>query len=255
MGLPELNRANILKLQGDVGELKIKVGALVGEIEGFDPIISDESFPNIIPPTPIGVTASALFRTIQVTWVYDSSSYISSYEVHASKEKGFRPTDATRVYVGRDSGYQFPASLDETWHFKVRARNYHDEYSEFSEEASATTVGISEHEIDEKWRIDLIEEVNQYTDERKQEIMDEVANKLDADVYHDNIILKADKVTTLEELAKKLEKQDVQDVVNEAIDELVITQEKIAPGAVGTNQIESGSIREQQMKWSTHLIF
>lgn len=255
MGLPEINRARILELQNQIIELELEIDRLSGDVGSYDPIVRDENFENITPRIPNGVIAEGLFRSIMVQWSFDVSSYIASYEVYASKNKGFTPRETDLIWRGLAGSYIHQASTNETWYFRVRAVNRHGVASEYSVEASGSTAQIDGFEIKEEYKIDLIEYTNQYTDERKTEIMEEVAKKLDAQVYHDNIILKADQEFVIEELKKKLNQESVQAEIDKAIDELVITPDKIAPGAVGTNHLEAGMITEEKMKWATHLIF
>lgn len=53
--------------------------------------------------------------------------------------------------------------------------------------------------------------------------------------------------TDLSELLGKLETDQLSDQV--------VTRNKLAVGAVGTDQLEAGAINEEKMKWSTHLLF
>src|SRR5690606_17655637 len=137
-------------------------------------------------------TATPLFRSILVTWDFKGDSYISHYEVFASKERDFTPRDEHLIWAGLSGGFQHRASTGETWFFRVRSVNRHGRASALSHQVEATTVNIDGYEIEEKYKIDMLEEANQYTDERKQEIMETVANKVDADYLHGQLILKAD---------------------------------------------------------------
>jgi len=248
MGLQEVNRARIEMLEREIAVLK-------GDVGSISPIVTDKSFPNITPDAPLNVTAEALFRTILVMWDFNSASYVSKYEVYASKENNFTPRAEHLVWSGNTGSYTHKASTGETWYFRVRAVNTHGEASVLSAQVSATTVDISGFEIEEKYKIDLVEEVNQYSDENKREILKALADKLDAQVFYDNLILKSDIEDIIDELRKKLDEESVQSIVSKAVDELVITQDKIAPHSIGTNQLEAGAITEEKMKWAHHLIF
>lgn len=200
MPLRNINRANIKKLEAEVSKLS-------GEVENIDPVVDDSSFPDIEPEAPRGVRAVSLFRNILVMWDYDDSSYISAYEVFASQEKGFSPRMEHLVWRGKASGFTHNASTGETWYFRVRAKNYHDTYSVMSPEVEATTVDISGFEIEEKYKIDLIEYTNQYTDELRDEIMEDLADKVGFDYLYNNFLLKEDA-------------QTIEDRVSELSDEL-----------------------------------
>lgn len=192
MGLPEVNRARIEQLNLNIASMQDEVSLLKGDVESIDPIVNDNSFPNIVPKIPVNVTASSLFRNVQVMWAYDTATYIAAYEVYASKENGFTPLATHLVWSGKAGAYNHEASTGETWHFRVRAINTHGVASDYSEQVSASTVDISGFEIDEQWQIDTIEYANQYTDERKTEIMQAVADKADYDYVYNNLLLKAD---------------------------------------------------------------
>src|SRR5690606_26142616 len=125
MGLPEVNRARIEKLNKMMAEL-------YDEVEKIDPIVSDDSFPDIDPPVPQRVTATPLFRNIQVTWDFKGDSYISHYEVFASKERDFTPRDEHLIWAGLSGGFQHRASTGETWFFRVRSVNRHGRASALS---------------------------------------------------------------------------------------------------------------------------
>lgn len=185
MGLEHVNRANIEALNQEVKILK-------GEVSSIDPIVTDESFPNIKPPVPRNVLATGLFRNIMVSWDYDMASYIGAYEVYASQDANFTPLANHLIWRGKASSYIHEASTDQTWYFRVRAVNTHGVPSDFSDQVTGTTARIAGLEIEETWRIDLLEEANLYTNERRAEIMQEVAKKIDADFVHGQLLLKVD---------------------------------------------------------------
>lgn len=227
MALPEINRARIEALETEVNSLQ-------GDFDSYDPVVRDESFENVTPLAPQNVRATALFRVIQVMWTYDTATYVSSYEVYASKNAGFTPTVNDLIWSGKAGAYGHPASLGETWYFRVRARNTHGVYSAYSEEVSAATVSIDGLEIDEQWQLDTVQYANQYTDARELEIMTTVADKLDATVYHGQIVLKADTATVNEQFdvirADVLTKAGLTYVDNQlALKEKLIHKDTVAP--------------------------
>lgn len=195
MSIPSVNRARIEKLNREIVALQQEVSSLQQEFDAYDPIVYDDSFPDTLPTKPMSVRASGLFRNIQVMWAFDRSTYISAYEVYASKNAGFTPVSTDLVWSGLDSGYTHKASLGETWYFKVRAINTHGTPSEYSDEVSASTTQVVDVEIDSHYTNGVVSDANQYTDERKNEIMDEVAYKADGVYAYDNILLSERKFT------------------------------------------------------------
>ncbi|MGD6778843.1 phage tail spike protein [Sutcliffiella horikoshii] len=106
--------------------------------------VDDESFPDIIPPTPSGVTAVGMYRMVRVNWNYDSSSYIASYEVYASQVPGFIPTSERLIHRGKSGGILFDAgNVNRQWYFRVRMVNTRGSAGPFSEEVTATSVAIN----------------------------------------------------------------------------------------------------------------
>lgn len=83
---------------------------------------------------------------IQLDWTFDNKLYYN-YEVYASQIKGFEP-DTTgytnRIYVGQASSLLHEVKPMQTWYYRVRAGNTHDNYNEFSNEVSATTRKLSD---------------------------------------------------------------------------------------------------------------
>ena len=109
--------------------------------------IVDADYPDIIPVVPGNFTANGNFKTIMLEWDYDSSSYLSAYELFASQVAEFTPDTSNLVWRGKAGGYAFKAEINEQWYFKLRAVNYHNRSSDFTEEISAQTVQVSEGDI------------------------------------------------------------------------------------------------------------
>jgi phage minor structural protein len=65
----------------------------------------------------------------------------------------------------------------------------------------------------------------------------------------------AEKAKEAEQNAITYSEAFTEEMVAESLRDLIITKDKLAENSVGTNQIEAGSIREDKMKWTTHLIF
>lgn len=108
-------------------------------------VIKSDNFPDTLPK-PSNVTALGLWSMIQLDWTFDNKLYYN-YEVYASQIKGFKP-DTTgytnRIYVGQASSLLHEVKPMQTWYYRVRAGNTHDNYNEFSNEVSATTSKLSD---------------------------------------------------------------------------------------------------------------
>src|SRR5690625_4109696 len=103
------------------------------------PIIDDTNYPDIKPDTPTNFTAEGLFRVIQLSWDYDTASYIKHYEVYGSQVSDFVPESQHLLYRGQISGYAHEVGTGETWYYYVRAVNTRGTASNFSNRVSATT--------------------------------------------------------------------------------------------------------------------
>ncbi|WP_461197389.1 phage tail spike protein [Clostridioides difficile] len=108
-------------------------------------VIKSDNFPDTLPEIS-NVTALGLWSMIQLDWTFDNKLYYN-YEVYASQIKGFKP-DTTgytnRIYVGQSSSLLHEVKPMQTWYYRVRAGNTHDNYNEFSNEVSATTSKLSD---------------------------------------------------------------------------------------------------------------
>jgi phage minor structural protein len=124
----------------DIEDLKERVNRPI-------PPVTNERFPNIKPGTPTNVEAVGGFRTIQLYWDYDSSVYISHYEVYGSQVKGFVPDSQHLLYKGRTSSFAHEVNTDEVWYYRIRAVNTHGTPGDFTEEVSASTVRIISDDI------------------------------------------------------------------------------------------------------------
>lgn len=107
------------------------------------PEINDDSFPDDVPPIPTNFTADGRFETIALSWDYDPSSYIASYEIYASEIQGFTPSSANLIWRGKSGGHVFNADVNEQWYFRIRAVNTHGTASAYSDEEVANTLQIN----------------------------------------------------------------------------------------------------------------
>lgn len=106
-------------------------------------IISNKNYPDTLPKTSI-ITLHAGLGTIQVDWTYERQTYYS-YQLYGSTQQGFTPTSADLLYEGQASSFLHTAAPGSTWYFRVRAKNTHGRFNEFSEEAGITCFIIDEN--------------------------------------------------------------------------------------------------------------
>ena len=108
---------------------------------GADGSIGD--FPETLPEVP-NITAKVYgFANIELSWTFENKIYYS-YELYASKTKGFVPNTFNLIFSGQASTYLYQAEPNETWYFRACALNTHGQRTEFSEEVEASTVKISD---------------------------------------------------------------------------------------------------------------
>jgi phage minor structural protein len=116
--------------------------------------VTDDSFPDITPPSPTGVKATGLFKSIVIEWDYNPSSYIASYEVYASQVNNFVPDSSNLIFRGKSGGTVLQAENDQQWYFRVRSANTHGTVSSLSTQVTAQTIRISEVDFDELMVVD-----------------------------------------------------------------------------------------------------
>ena len=108
---------------------------------GADGSIGD--FPQTLPEVP-NITAKVYgFANIELNWTFENKVYYS-YELYASKTKGFTPNTFNLIFSGQASTYLYQAEPNETWYFRACALNTHGQRTEFSEEVEVSTVKISD---------------------------------------------------------------------------------------------------------------
>ncbi|HBH3650240.1 TPA: phage tail protein [Clostridioides difficile] len=126
-----------------IDDLEEKIDKVQNNVDNI--VIESDNFPDTLPE-PSNVTALGLWSMIQLDWTFDNKLYYN-YEVYASQIKGFKP-DTTgytnRIYVGQASSLLHEVKPMQTWYYRVRAGNTHDNYNEFSNEVSATTSKLSD---------------------------------------------------------------------------------------------------------------
>lgn len=108
---------------------------------GADGSIGD--FPETLPEVP-NITAKVYgFANIELSWTFENKVYYS-YELYASKTKGFTPNTFNLIFSGQASTYLYQVEPNETWYFRACALNTHGQRTEFSSEVEVSTVKISD---------------------------------------------------------------------------------------------------------------
>ncbi|MFS0776268.1 phage tail spike protein [Neobacillus sp. 3P2-tot-E-2] len=126
-------------------ETKINDNSGIWE-QGGGPV-TDTDFPDTVPPVPTNFKASGAFKTVMLSWDFNPSSYIASYEIYASKVNNFTADISNRVWSGKAGGYVHQGNINETWYFRIRAVNTHGTQSALSAQISAATVQIKAEDI------------------------------------------------------------------------------------------------------------
>lgn len=139
----------------ELGEPRTSLGDVIGseignnvtEDEVKDIINSTPSvnFPNTLPPKSILKGKSVGLASIELNWTFENKNYYS-YELYASKTRDFTPNSFYLIHEGQTSSYLFQAKPNETWYFKVCAKNSHGNRNAFSDEISVSTAKIDANE-------------------------------------------------------------------------------------------------------------
>lgn len=108
---------------------------------GADGSIGD--FPNSLPQVPVLTAKIYGFATIELSWTFENKVYYT-YELYASKEKDFTPNEFDLIHAGQTSSFLFQAKPNETWYFRVCAKNTHGERTEFSPQVVAITKKVDD---------------------------------------------------------------------------------------------------------------
>ena len=104
--------------------------------DGADGNIGD--FPNSLPAIPILTATVKGFASIDLSWTYEDKVYYT-YEVYASKTRDFAPNTFDLIHEGQTSSFLFQAKPNETWYFRVCAKNTHGDRTDFSPQVTVTT--------------------------------------------------------------------------------------------------------------------
>ncbi|WP_430494095.1 phage tail spike protein [Rossellomorea marisflavi] len=112
----------------------------MGPINDYDIIDSP-------PPTIKGLTADGLFKTIKLSWGFNSAIHVAAYELYGSQVPEFIPDSSNLLFRGKTGGYVHNAGTNEQWYFVGRTMNTHGEYSDFSDVVTAQTARIVTDDI------------------------------------------------------------------------------------------------------------
>ncbi|MEW4224032.1 phage tail spike protein [Rossellomorea marisflavi] len=112
----------------------------MGPIDDYDIIDSP-------PPSIKGLTADGLFKTIKLSWGFNSAIHVAAYELYGSQFPEFIPGPSNLLFRGKTGGFVHNAGTNEQWYFVGRTMNTHGEYSDFSDVVTAQTARIVTDDI------------------------------------------------------------------------------------------------------------
>lgn len=136
----------------ELGEPRATLGDIIGSGSGESQVGpqgppgadgSIEDFPNSLPQVPVLTAKVYGFATVELSWTFEDKVYYT-YEVYASKTKDFTPNDFDLIHAGQTSSFLFQAKPNETWYFRVCAKNTHGERTDFSPQIVANTKKIDD---------------------------------------------------------------------------------------------------------------
>lgn len=137
----------------ELGEPRTTLGDVVGGGNANGPIQGEQGppgangdlsdFPNELPHVPVVSAIVYGFANVEISWTFESKIYYT-YELYASKTKGFTPNVFDLVFSGQASTFLHQLQPNETWYYRVCATNTHGSRTEFSEEIEVNTVKISD---------------------------------------------------------------------------------------------------------------
>lgn len=136
LGEPRTTLGDIVSGGGINGPIKGEQGP-----PGASGDLSD--FPDELPETPIVSATVYGFANVEISWTFESKIYYT-YEVYASKTKGFTPNVFDLIFSGQASTFMHQLKPNETWYYKVCAVNTHGSRTDFSEEVEVNTVKIDD---------------------------------------------------------------------------------------------------------------
>lgn len=118
------------------------ISSIKDKIENVTSDVSDSDFPNTLPDVPT-LSGQSFFANISLNWTYENKLYYT-YELYASKIKDFNPDRTNKIFEGKASSFTHETNCDETWYYRVRAKNTHGVYTEYSRELQVSTFKIED---------------------------------------------------------------------------------------------------------------
>lgn len=113
------------------------------KVNDNDKNISDTNFPNELPAIPVLSLDQEGFASLALSWTYEAKSYYT-YILYASQIKDFNPSEDNIIYKGNGSTFWHQVNFSETWYYRVRVKNTHGKYTDFSNQVSGTTYKIKD---------------------------------------------------------------------------------------------------------------
>lgn len=114
----------------------------LGEVTNTEQLKPPPAQPDTLPPKPI-VKGKGMFATIMLEWTFERWTHIT-YQLHASKTKGFTPDSSTLIFQGKASSFLHEVKPKETWYYKCRAVNTHQRATDWSDEVGYSTYKIKD---------------------------------------------------------------------------------------------------------------
>lgn len=118
------------------------ISSIKDKIENVTSDVSDNDFPNTLPDVPV-LSGQSFFANISLNWTYENKIYYS-YELYASKIKDFNPDSTNKIFEGKASSFTHETKCDETWYYRVRAKNSHGVYTKYSSQLQVSTFKIDD---------------------------------------------------------------------------------------------------------------
>lgn len=124
-------------------DIKDVIDSIKDKIDNItDNELNDSEFPDTLPDAPI-ISGKGLFATIMLEWSYENKMYYT-YELFASKIKDFSPGPTNKIFEGKASAFLHEVNPEETWYYRARAKNTHDNCTDYSTQLAVSTYKISD---------------------------------------------------------------------------------------------------------------
>ncbi|MFC4661753.1 phage tail protein [Oceanobacillus aidingensis] len=121
--------------------------------------ITEGSYPDRKPSTPVNLEAYGGMEVIQLYWQYADEMFIKHYEVYGSRTEDFVPDTQHLLWRGDVSAFSYTVGTDEVWYYRVRAVNYHGRPSDWSVQVRAATHRVLTEDI--MWGPELAERMRE----------------------------------------------------------------------------------------------